>query len=136
MTGVDIEKSLPGIAAGARVGASIAYTVTIRTRATATLTRIQVTDDRTGTFDAPLPATLAPGATVSRTFTSTITPADAAAGNVDNSVTVKTKPAGAGTDAALRVPVHPGDRCGDHQDVPDGSGRRAGWRSDRVHGDD
>ena len=56
----------------------------------ASLTGIAVTDSRTGTFDSPFPTSLAPGASATRTFTSTITQADANNGNVDNTASVTT----------------------------------------------
>ena len=86
--GVEITKSCPVIPAGTRAGASISYQVTIRNIGDVPLTNVVVTDTRTGSFNEPFPTELAAGASATRTFTSTITLADAAAGNVNNSATV------------------------------------------------
>ncbi len=86
--GIEITKSCPVIPAGARVGASISYTVTVRNTGDVTLTTVVVTETRTGTLNEPFPTELAAGASATRTFTSTITLADAANGHVNNTASV------------------------------------------------
>ena len=107
--GVEITKSCPVIPAGARVGDSIAYSVTIANTGDVPLTNVVVTDSRDGTFNSPFPATLAPGAAVTRTFTSTITFDDAAFGDVDNFVEVSASAAGVavGDEAFADCPFDP-----------------------------
>ena len=95
--GVDITKSCPVIPAGARVGDPISYNVTITNTGDTPLLNIVVTEDRDGTLSSAFPTELAPGGSATRTFTSTITLADAAAGNVNNTASV--------TANALQVPV-------------------------------
>jgi len=85
---LDLDKSCPDIATGARVGDEISYEVTITNTGDVTITGIDITDTRDGEFDAPFPAELDPGKLATRTFTSTITNGDAENGNVDNVATV------------------------------------------------
>ena len=71
----------------------IAYSVTVENTGDIEITSLVVIDDRDGSFASPFPTTLAAGASETRTFTSTITLADAAAGNVDNTASVTDRPA-------------------------------------------
>ncbi len=84
---------------GARVGDSIIYKVTITNDGNVDLTDVVVTDtrvggafysDSAGTVASDFSTTLAAGASETRYYKSTITQADADAGNVNNSATVST----------------------------------------------
>lgn len=74
-------------------GQRIAYTFAVTNSGNTTLTNIRLSDPLLGWTDRVLPGPLAPGATVAYTTTSAeshvITPADIAAGRVDNTATVR-----------------------------------------------
>jgi len=106
--GIVITKSCPVLTTGQRIGSTITYTVTIENTGDTTLTGIDVTDSRAGSFDTPFPTELAPGASATRTFTSTITSDDATMGNVDNTVTVTTDDETIFGSATAECPLTPG----------------------------
>ncbi len=82
-----ISKVCPDPATVKRVGDSITYQVTVVNSGDVTIYDIVLTDVRDGEF-GDYPTTLAPGATFTVDFTTTITAEDAANGNLDNTVTV------------------------------------------------
>lgn len=85
---MEIEKTCPTVRPGAGLGDELTYQVTMTNTGTVTLYDIDVTESRDGSFDEPFPSELAPGESVTRTFTSTITQDDIDSGNVNNGVAV------------------------------------------------